>query len=79
MALSKINSRAITDLTISADDLASGSITNAKIATNAIDSDNYVDGSIDTAHLSNNAVTSDKIDTTVASTGKSIAMSLVFG
>jgi len=69
MAISKINSRAITDLTISADDLASGSITTAKLA----------DTSITTAKIENNAVTKDKVDTTVASTGKSIAMSLVFG
>lgn len=32
--------------------IASGAVTNAKMAANSIDSDQYVDGSIDTAHFS---------------------------
>ena len=45
-----------TELTI-----ASGAVTNAKMAANSVDSDQYVDGSIDTVHLANDIVTYDKL------------------
>ena len=45
-----------TELTI-----ASGAVTNAKMAADSVDSDQYVDGSIDTVHLANDIVTYDKL------------------
>ena len=41
--------------------IASGAVTNAKMAANSVDSDQYVDGSIDTVHLANDVVTYDKL------------------
>jgi len=61
-------------------------IVQSMIADNAIDSQHYVDGSIDTAHIGDDQITTDKlansINTDIASratTGKAIAMALVFG
>ena len=61
-------------------------IVQSMIADNAIDSQHYVDGSIDTAHIADDQITTDKlansINTDIASratTGKAIAMALVFG
>ena len=45
-----------TELTI-----ASGAVTNAKMAADSVDSAQYVDGSIDTVHLANDIVTYDKL------------------
>ena len=52
-----------TELTI-----ASGAVTNAKMAANSVDSDQYVDGSIDTVHLANDIVTYDKLGVEFTST-----------
>jgi len=52
-----------TELTI-----ASGAVTNAKMAANSVDSDQYVDGSIDTVHLANDIVTYDKLAVEFTST-----------
>jgi len=53
---------------------------------NSIDSDYYVDGSIDTAHIGDDQITTDKLANAInediaskATTGKAIAMALVFG
>ena len=53
---------------------------------NGIDSIHYVDGSIDTVHVADDAITSDKLANSInasiaaaATTGKAIAMSIVFG
>ena len=56
-------------ITSAAGTIADGSIGTAKLA----------DESIDTTKLADEAVTSAKIDSTVASTGKAIAMAIVFG
>ena len=42
--------------------IASGAVTNAKMAANSIDSDQYVDGSIDTAHFSLTAAINVNVD-----------------
>ena len=77
--------------TLATDAIVTANITNAnvtvaKMAANSVDSDQYVDGSIDTAHIGDDQITTDKlanaINTDIASkatTGKAIAMALVFG
>ena len=45
-----------TELTI-----ASGAVTNAKMAANSVDSDQYVDGSIDTVHLADDVISYAKL------------------
>ena len=61
-------------------------IVQSMIADNAIDSQHYVDGSIDTAHIGDDQITTDKLANAInddiasrATTGKAIAMALVFG
>jgi hypothetical protein len=61
-------------------------IVQSMIADNAIDSQHYVDGSIDTAHIADDQITTDKLANAInddiaskATTGKAIAMALVFG
>jgi hypothetical protein len=53
---------------------------------NGIDSIHYVNGSIDTEHIADDAVTADKLANSIntsiaaaATTGKAIAMAIVFG
>ena len=41
--------------------IASGAVTNAKMAADSVDSDQYVDGSIDTVHLSDDSISYDKL------------------
>ena len=77
--------------TLATDAIVTANITNAnvtvaKMAANSVDSDQYVDGSIDTAHIADDAVTADKLANAIndsiaskATTGKAIAMALVFG
>ena len=50
-------------------DIPDDSITGAKIVDDAIDSEHYTAGSVDAAHVAED----------VATTGKSIAMAIVFG
>jgi len=61
-------------------------IVQSMISDNAIDSQHYVDGSIDTAHIGDDQITTDKLANAInediaskATTGKAIAMALVFG
>jgi hypothetical protein len=42
---------------VDTDQLASGAVTNAKMAANSVDSDQYVDGSVDNIHLANDSIT----------------------
>jgi len=65
---------------------AAGSVDLEHMSVNSVDSDQYVDGSIDTAHIADDAVTADKLANSIntsiaaaATTGKAIAMSIVFG
>lgn len=69
MAYQQISSADITNSTIDSSDLADGSVTGPKIAVTSINANNIVDGSI----------TDVKLATQPFTTGKSIAMSIVFG
>jgi hypothetical protein len=71
---------------IDSDQYVDGSIDLAHMSVNSIDSDQYVDGSIDTAHIGDDQITTDKLANAInediaskATTGKAIAMALVFG
>ncbi len=67
MPLSRINNNAIANNTIVAADLAAGSVTGDKLGLTAINANNVVDGTITNTKLA-----------TPFSTGKAIAMSIVF-
>ena len=65
---------------------SSTGVLTSSIANDSVNSQHYVDGSIDTAHIANDAVTTDKLANSIndsiaskASTGKAIAMAIVFG
>jgi hypothetical protein len=58
--------------------IADSAITSSKIASGTITSGNIADGTITATDLHTTAVT-DKLGFTPASTGKAIAMSIVFG
>ena len=67
MALSRINNNSIANNTIVSADLAAGSVTGDKLGLTSINANNVVDASITNAKLA-----------TPFSTGKAIAMSIVF-
>jgi hypothetical protein len=67
MPLSRINNNAIANNTIVAADLAAGSVTGDKLGLTAINANNVVDAAITNAKLA-----------TPFTTGKAIAMSIVF-
>ena len=76
----------IADNAIDSQHYVDGSIDVAHMSDNSIDSDQYVDGSIDTAHIGDDQITTDKLANAInddiaskATTGKAIAMALVFG
>ena len=69
MAISTIKSSSIFD----------DSITAADIGVGAVGASELGDGSVDTAAIQANAVTSIKVDTSVANTGRNVAMSMIFG
>lgn len=67
MPLSRINNNAIANNTIVTADLAAGSVTGDKLGLTAINANNVVDAAITNAKLA-----------TPFTTGKAIAMSIVF-
>ena len=67
MPLSRINNNSIANNTIVAADLAAGSVTGDKLGLTAINANNVVDAAITNAKLA-----------TPFTTGKAIAMSIVF-
>ena len=69
MAISQIKSSSILTDTITAVDIAAEAVGVSELA----------DNSVDTAAIQANAVTSAKINTTVANTGRNVAMSMIFG
>tara|TARA_B100001750_G_C15433947_1_gene559845 strand:- start:967 stop:1185 length:219 start_codon:yes stop_codon:yes gene_type:complete len=69
MAISQIPSSAI----------ATDTITAVDIAADAVGASELGNLSVDTAAIQANAVTSAKVDTTVANTGRNVAMSMIFG
>ena len=69
MAISTIKSSSITDDTITAADIGVSAVGASELANDAVD----------TAAIQVNAVNSAKVDTTVATTGRNIAMSMIFG
>ena len=69
MAISKIAAAAITDNSITATDIGADAVAASELADNAVD----------TAAIQANAVTSVKVDTSVANTGRNVAMSMIFG
>ena len=69
IGLNAINANNIVDGAIAAAELATGAVTGPKIGLTAINANNIVVGSI----------TNDRLATPGATTGKSIAMSIVFG
>jgi len=76
----------IADNAIDSQHYVDASIDVAHMSANSIDSDQYVDGSIDTAHIADDQITTDKLANAInddiaskATTGKAIAMALVFG
>ncbi|MDB4403107.1 hypothetical protein N9159_00540 [bacterium] len=86
MAANSIDSDQYVDGSIDTAHIADSQITVGKMAANSIDSDQYVDGSIDTAHIADDQITTDKLANAInddiaskATTGKAIAMALVFG
>lgn len=68
MSYQQISSADITNNTIGTSDLADGSITGPKLGATAINANNIVDGTITNTKLA-----------TPFSTGKAIAMAIVFG
>jgi hypothetical protein len=74
-----IDSEHYTNGSIDTAHIAADQITSALIADDQIDSEHYIDGSIDTAHIADGAVTAAKVGSSVATTGKAIAMAIVFG
>ena len=59
--------------------MAISKIKHDSLEDSAVNSAKIENATVDTADLKDDSVTKDKIDTTVASTGKSIAMAIVFG
>ena len=68
MPLNKVTADSIADGTVIAADIANGAVTGPKLGLTAINANNIVDSSITNAKLA-----------TPFSTGKAIAMSIVFG
>jgi len=64
--------------TVTAVEIASGAVTAAKIASDAVTEVKILNGNVTAAKLAAN-VASDNLGFTPASTGKAIAMSIVFG
>ena len=64
---------------IKASSIAQDTITSADIAANAVAASELADDSVDTAAIQANAVTSVKVDTSIATTGRNVAMSMIFG
>ena len=69
MAISQIKSSSILTDTITAVDIAAEAVGVSELA----------DNSVDTAAIQNLAVTSAKVATSVANTGRNVAMSMIFG
>ena len=69
MAISQIPSAAIATDTITATDIAADAVAASELADNAVD----------TNAKQNLAVTSAKVATSVATTGRNVAMSMIFG
>ena len=65
--------------TIKSSSIFNDTITSADIAANAVAASELADDSVDTAAIQANAVTSVKVDTSVANTGRNVAMSMIFG
>ena len=94
-AAGSIDNEHLADDAVDSDEIAAGAIDFAHMSINSIDSDQYVDLSIDTAHIGNLQVTAAKVAADVATqaeldtvsvvasaaatTGKAIAMAIVFG
>ena len=69
MPISRITAASIQDGTVIAADIADGAVTGPKLGLTSINANNIVSG----------AITNEKLATPGASTGKAIAMSIVFG
>ena len=69
MAISKIVTAAIQTDTITAADIGVDAVAASELADNAVD----------TNAIQHYAVTSIKVDTSVANTGRNVAMSMIFG
>ena len=65
--------------TIKASSIAQDTITAADIAADAVGASELGNLSVDTNAIQDNAVTSAKVDTSIANTGRNVAMSMIFG
>ena len=57
----------------------SDEINAADLAANSVGASELADNAVDTNAIQNNAVTSAKVATSVANTGRNVAMSMIFG
>ena len=73
MAINKINSKSIEDLDLSADDLAPGTITGAKIAPATVESSNIAPGTIANDRLANTGITINGTSIALGASGEIIA------
>ena len=69
MAISQIKASSIAQDTITAADIAVDAVTASELGNN----------SVDTNAIQMLAVTSAKVDTSIATTGRNVAMSMIFG
>ena len=81
-----IDSDYYVDASIDRAHIADDAVNSEHIADDVVNSQHYVDGSIDTAHIGDDQITTDKLANAInddiaskATTGKAIAMALVFG
>ena len=73
MAINKINSKSIEDLDLSADDLAPGTITGAKIAPATVESSNIAPGTIANDRLANTGITINGTSIALGASGEIVA------
>ena len=65
--------------TIKSSSIFNDTITGADIAAEAVGASELGNNSVDTLAIQDSAVTSAKVDTSIANTGRNVAMSMIFG
>ena len=73
MAINKINSKSVKDLDLSADDLAPGTVTGAKIAPATVESSNIAPGTIANDRLANTGITINGTSIALGASGEIVA------
>ena len=79
MAIDQIPSGLIKDNAITGAKIATGTVVATDIAADAVGASELQNLSVDTNAIQANAVTSAKVATSVANTGRNVAMSMIFG